>query len=283
MRDLYKELENLIRFALKNDNIRGLVLQGSFVNDNAPIDDFSDLDPLFYVKDLSEFLEDNEWKNYFGKPISFFHDEGVIKDNHKWYTRLTIYSDGFKMDFGFQSVKSIKYARNMELYKVYVDKDNVIPEPEVIDDSKFYIKKPTEEEYIERINAFFFDTSYVVKALARDEMFFEKYMEQVLKKKIHKLLEWHIGCKHNFEVNAGVIGRYFKKYLSKDEWEMLLKTYPDSDKLNCAKALIKSFDLVRYLGESIANCLGYTYPKQHELDMLDYCTDKIDRYIKNIK
>ncbi len=282
MRDLYKELDKLIEFANNNKNIRGLVLQGSFINDKIETDDFSDLDPLFYVKDLSEFIEDDEWKTYFGKPISFFHDEGGSGDR-KWYTRLTIYSDGFKIDFGFQSVKSIKHANDMELYEVYVDKDNVIPKPEVKDDSKFYIKIPTEEEYLERINTFFFDSSYVVKALARDEMFFEKYMEQVLKKKIHKLLEWHIGCRYDFKVNPGVVGRYIKKYLTDEEWKMLLKTYPDSNKSHCAKALIYSYDLVRYLGENIANCLDFTYPKQHELDMLNYCKDKINKYIETSK
>lgn len=279
MRDLEQELEKLIEFAKDNENIRALVLQGSFVNDNATIDDFSDLDPLFYVKDLSEFISNDEWKNFFGNPISYFHDEGSVIDNQKWYTRLTLYDDGFKIDFGFVSIKLAKYANEMELYKVYLDKDNVIPKPEVTDERKFYVKKPTEVEFLERMNTFFFDSSYVVKALARDEMFFEKYMEQVLKKKIHKLLEWYIGAKHDFLVNTGTVGRYFKKYLSIEEWEMLLATYPDSNKENCIKALYASYDLVRYLGTYIAKKLGYNYPKKQEEDMVKYCKDKVNKYL----
>jgi len=279
MRNLQNELEKLIEFAKNNDNIRALVLQGSFVNPNAPIDDFSDLDPMFFVRNLDEFITRDEWKKNFGKPISFFHDEGEYLDNHKWYTRLTLYDDGFKLDFGFQLIESAKHANLMPLYKVYLDKDNIIPKPEVTDERKFYVKKPAEEEFLERINAFFFDSSYVVKALARDEMFFEKYMEQVLKKKIHKLLEWYIGCKHDFKVNTGAVGRYFKRYLNKEEWNMLLATYPNSNKENCIDALFKAFDLVRYLGEYIAKELDFKYPKQHELDMLSYCHKCIDKYI----
>jgi aminoglycoside 6-adenylyltransferase len=280
MRELSKELEKLIEFAKENENIRALVLQGSFVNTNAPIDDFSDLDPLFYVRDLSEFIKTDDWKKFFGNPISFFHDEGTITDDQKWYTRLTLYDDGFKMDFGFASIDSAKYANEMPLYKIYLDKDNILPKPVVEDERKFYVKKPTEEEFLERINAFFFDTSYVVKALARDELFFEKYMEQVLKKKLHKLIEWYIGIKHDFKVNTGLIGRYFKKYLTDKEWKMLLETYPDSNKENCVKALFASYDFVHYLGTYIAKELNFTYPFKHEKDMLKYCKDKINKYIR---
>lgn len=284
MRNLEDELSKLIEFANNNDNIRALVLQGSFVNNKAPIDDFSDLDPLFYVKDINEFVSKDNWKGYFGKPISYFHDEGDFNDKHKWYSRLTIYADGFKMDFGFLSIELAKYANQMPLYKVYVDKDNIIPSPEVIDERKFYVQQPKKEEVLERINTFFFDTSYVVKSLARDEMFFEKYMEQVLKKKIYKLICWYIGIKHNFQVNTGNVGRYFKKYLTTDEWEMLLSTYPDSNKTNCARALLASYDLVRYLGDYICDYLGCEYPYKHEKNMLNYCKDKIIKYLYiNIK
>lgn len=271
MRDLHLELEKIIEFARNNDNIRALVLQGSFVNDNVVLDDFSDLDPLFYVNDLKEFIDNDDWKLQFGDPISFFHDEGDLRNGHKWYTRLTIYSDGFKLDFGFQSVDTAKYANEMPLYKIYLDKDGVLPIPEVNDERKFYVKKPTEEEFLERINTFFFDTSYVVKALNRDEMFFEKFMEIELQRKIHKLLEWYIGIKNDFKVNTGLQGRYFKKYLTKEEWQMVLKTYAGSNKKECMGALLSSFDLVSYLGRYICDKLGFKYPNKHEQDMLDYC------------
>ena len=279
MRNLEKELSKLIEFANANDNIRALVLQGSYVNDNVILDDFSDLDPLFYVRDLSAFIEHNEWKSYFGNPISFFHDEGDLQNNLKWYTRLTIYSDGFKMDFGFQHIDSAKYANDMSLYKIVLDKDGIIPTSDVNDERKFYVKKPTEEEFLERINTFFFDTSYVIKSLIRDEMFFEKFMEIELQRKIHKLLEWHIGTKHDFSVNTGLLGRYFKRYLTSEEWNMLLKTYSGSNKEDCIKALFSSFDLVNYLGNEIASKLGFTYPKQHENDMREYCEKYAKSYL----
>lgn len=272
MRDLKIELNKLISFAKSSDNIRALVLQGSYVNENAPIDDFSDLDPLFFVKDLSEFLNNNDWKKHFGNPISFFHDQGDLETDNAWYTRLTIYDDGFKLDFGFQSVESAKFANEMSLYKVYVDKDNIIPTPDVTDERKFYSKKPTEKEFLDRMNAFFFDTSYIVKSIIREELVFTKYMESTIQEnQILPLFEWYIGVKNNFQVNTGVKGRYMKRYLTKVEWEMLEKVYPNSTRKEEIEALFASYELVSYLGRFISTKLGFSYPDKHEKDMLNYC------------
>lgn len=280
MRNLDNELEKLIRFANENDNIRGLVLQGSYINENASIDIFSDLDPLFYCNDVTEFTESSEWKNNFGKPISFFHDEWDSKDNHKSYTRLTIYDDGFKSDFGFADIKLAKYANDMPLYKVYVDKDNVIPMPDVVDEQKFYVKKPTEKEFQKVLIDFFFDTSYIVKTIYRDELFFQKYMENILHTKINSLLDWYIAIKYDFKVNVGHTGRYYKKYLSKQEWEMLERSYNGPCKEASIRGLLASYELVRYLGSYIALNLGFNYPQKINEDMYNYCTNVIERHLK---
>ena len=280
MRNLDKELQKVIKFAEDNDNIRGLVLQGSYVNDNAPIDEFSDLDTLFYVKDVNEFIHDLSWKNYFGEVISEWGDKWEMQDGLAGYTRLTIYSDGFKMDFGFQTVELAKYANNMELYKVYLDKDNIIPNPEVTDERKFYVKKPTNEEFQGVLTDFFFDTSYVVKTIYRDEIFFNQYMMDILQKKVRELAIWYVGVKNDFLVNPGSVGRYMKKHLTEQEYELVKRCYSGSDKEETIKALFNCFEAVRYFGNYIALKLGYTYQQKHDEDMYNYCKSHIEKYIK---
>ncbi|MBN2876461.1 MAG: aminoglycoside 6-adenylyltransferase [Bacilli bacterium] len=280
MRDLNRELQRILQFAKENDNIRALVLQGSFVNDNVLKDDFSDLDPLFYVRDTSQFITKNDWKQYFGKPMSEFSDEGVVRDGLKWYTRLTIFDDGFKIDFGFQSVELAKYANDMQLYRIYLDKDDILPKPEVTDERKFYVIRPTEEQFLARINAFFYDSSYVVKALARNEMYFVKYMESVIRDdKIKILLDWYIGLDYDFKVNTGIMGRYFRRYLDDEIWNMMLRTYSNGERTKSAEGLMAMFDLVHKLGIKIAEKLDFEYPQRHEKDMRAYCTDIIKRYL----
>ena len=81
------------------------------------------------------------------------------------------------------------YANEMELYKVVIDKDGIIPKPEVTDERKFYVKIPTEAEFHSELDDFFFDTSYVIKSLYREEMLFTKYMFQILQKKFLEIME----------------------------------------------------------------------------------------------
>lgn len=280
MRNLQVELKKLIEFARKSDNIRALVLQGSVVNHKAPIDIFSDLDPLFYCRDVFEFVNDFEWKNTFGEVISYFHDEWDSHDNKKTYSRLTLYSDGFKIDFGFADISLAKYANDMELYKIYVDKDSAIPKPEVDDDRKFYVKKPTNQEFQDVLRDFFFDSSYVLKTICRDEITFNQYMFGILHKKIVILAEWYIGIKHDFKVNTGVYGRYLKQFLSETEYQSLKETYPSYKTEESKKALFKSFDLVQYFGEYIAGKFDYEYPKKHHDHMYNYCIEWIDTIIR---
>jgi len=280
MRDLQVELEKIIDFARNSDNIRAVVFQGSYVNPNVTLDEFSDLDPLFYVRNVEEFVENDVWKRCFGNPISEFNDEGESYEGEKWYTRLTIFSDGFKIDFGFQSTKLAKYANEMPLYKVYLDKDGIVPKPETEDERKFFVVKPSEREFLDRINEFYYDTSYIAKALIRNEIFFVKYMESVLQKKIRILLEWYIGLQYDFQVNTGIKGRYFRRYLNDADWNLLMKTYADGNNRNIAVALFASYDLVGHIGRHLAKELGYSFPNRHESDMLVYCHQILDKLLE---
>jgi len=282
MRVLTEELTKIIEFARNNDNIRALVLQGSYVNDNAILDEFSDLDPLFFVRDVDEFVLSSNWKSNFGISISSFDDEGESHDGHKWFTRLTIFSDGFKIDFGFQSIELAKYANEMSLYKIFLDKDGIVPKPEVFDERKFYIKKPTEQEFLERVNTFYYDTSYIAKALARNEIFFAKYMESVLQKKVRKIIDWYIGTLYDFKVNTGVQGRYFRRYLDDETWSDMLKTYANGDRINMANALFATYYFVGKLGRKISQSLKFDYPEKHESNMLNYCHIILDKVINDI-
>lgn len=275
MRSLNQVLRQLIDFATKNDNIRGLVLQGSFVNSKASIDKFSDLDPLFYCKNVDEFILDFEWKKEFGEVISYFHDDWEMHEGLRGYTRLTIYKDGLKIDFGFQDIALAKYANEMNLYRIFVDKDKVIPAPSVTDDSKFFVKKPLNSEFQSVLKDFFFDSSYVVKTIFRDEITFNQYMIGILHKNITQLAIWYVGAQHEYEINLGIYGRYLKKYLTEDEYRMLKDTYPGNDYVAVKYALFKSYEIVRYFGRYISNNLGYEYPTKSDEAMFNYCTEML--------
>jgi aminoglycoside 6-adenylyltransferase len=274
-----KVLNEIIEFAKENDNIRALVLQGSLINDNAIVDDFSDIDPLFYVKDQREMAFNTDWINRFGNVITNLFDELEEHEGYKHYMRMVIYESGLKVDFGIASVDLSKNIRELPLYKIVLDKDNALPKPLVTDDSNFYVKRPSKEEYLSKINDVFWDSTYIVKSLWRNEIYFAQYMQANLHKLMRPIIEWYIGIKYDFKVNTGHNGRYFRQFLNDYEWSLILDTYSNSDIESTFKAVYASFNLINYMGVKIGESLDYPYPLNHENRVLKYIV-KVEKMTK---
>ncbi|MCK5388167.1 MAG: aminoglycoside 6-adenylyltransferase [Candidatus Izimaplasma sp.] len=278
MRDRLKVLDEILQFAKNDENIRAVVLQGSLANPINRIDKLSDLDPLFYVKDISKLAFHDEWLDQFGVIITRLYDEFINDNNTKSYIKMVIYEDGLKVDFGIAPLELTNEIDKLMFYKVIIDKDSLIKPNSVTTEEKFYPLKPTALEYQTLINNFFWDVNYISKSLYREEMYFAKFMFENLNKMIRKLLSWHLGIKHNWEVNIGLEGRYLKSLLSEDLWKKVLATFSGSDISENWKAIYAMCDLVRELGSSIASELDFTYPTEQDIRIVNYLK-KIEKMI----
>lgn len=276
MRDRLKVLDEILEFAKRDDNIRAVILQGSLANPIDRIDELSDLDPLFYVKDISKLSEDDQWLEQFGNIITRLYDEFTSEDNIKSYIRMVIYEDGLKVDFGLAPLALIKDINDLMFYKVLLDKDGMIKTIKVETEEKFYPKKPTDLEFQKVINGFFWDITYIAKSLHREEMYFAKFMFENMNKTIRKLLSWHLGILNNWEVNIGLEGRYLKTLLTDDLWNKVLATFSGSNVEENWKAVYAMCSLVRELGNNIAKELNYRYPFEQDITIGDYLS-KIEK------
>jgi len=70
-------------WAASNHEIRTVLLTSSLVNPYVPVDQFSDLDIEFVVKDLQQFLSDDTWVENFGKKIAMIvENEDAFEGKH---------------------------------------------------------------------------------------------------------------------------------------------------------------------------------------------------------
>ncbi len=274
MRDRDQVLKEILQFAKEKENIRGLVLQGSLVNPDAPIDRFSDLDPMFVVEDAADMAKDDRWIKQFGQPISRCNDTFPVGKAEE-FTRLVLYEDGLKVDFGLFPKSAVQEIADLPLYQVILDKDGCIPAPTRTTEEAFYTEKPTEEQFVKRINGFLWDTTYVAKSLWRGEIYFAKFMFDLLHRYMKEVIAWHLGAKSNWENNPGVYGRYFHHQMDPVQWQKVLDTYAGSDVEDNWRALFASCELVRELGQETADQLGYAYPIEHH--------ERILRYLEKVK
>ena len=87
---------------------------------------------------------------------------------------------------------------------------------------------------------------------------------EVVRAELMKMLVWHIGAQPSFRVNPGKSGKYFQRYLSAAEWELLVQSYngPGSDETWAALRALG--DLFHHAALAVAAHFGFEYPQQDE-------------------
>lgn len=280
-----EKLEQIIHWAENNPDIRVVLLTSSLVNPYAPVDDFSDLDIELVFENRTIYESGNEWIKLFGDPISMIEeDDHVFEGKHAM--KMVLYKDHVKVDFKLYQVAEFIEEINQETlpgdwdvgYKVLLDKDNLTKNLKSPTYHSIMIQKPTEKEFRQLINDFWWDTTYVGKCLKRGDIFYAKFMsENILRTDYFvPLIEWYIAGNHNWNnITTNKHGRLFKKYLSADLWNKVEKTFSGSGIEENWNALFAYADLVHELGTSLAEKLHFIYPEKLE--------DEIRNYLKEVQ
>lgn len=285
MKEREEKLERIIHWAENNPDIRAVLLTSSLINPYAPVDDFSDLDVELVFENRSSYESGNEWVRLFGEPISMIEeDDRVFEGKHAM--KMVLYKDHVKVDFKLYQVTEFIEEINEDTlpedwdvgYKVLIDKDDLTKNLKPPTYQSIMIQKPTEKEFQQLMNDFWWDTTYVAKCLKRRDIFYAKFMsENILRTDyLVPLIEWYIAGNHDWNnITTNKHGRLFKKYLSADLWNKVEKTFSGSDIEENWKALFEWTDLVHELGTSLAVKLNFTYPQKLE--------DNIRNYLKEVK
>jgi len=276
-----EKLKSIIEWSEKNADIRILLLTSSLANPFAPVDEFSDLDIEFIFENNTNYISDKSWILNFGNPIAMIEeDESYFDDKHAM--KMVLYEDGVKADFKLYSKSNfIEETEQKELpedwdvgYKVLIDKDDITKQMLKPTYQASIIKKPTEKEFQNLINDFWWDTTYVAKCLARDEIFYAKFMSETVIRTEYliPLIEWHIASENNWNITTNKYGRLFKKYLTQEMWTKTENTFSGCNIKKNWTALFSMADLVSEIGTELSKKLGYKYPEKLEKNIRKYLT-----------
>ena len=121
---------------------------------------------------------------------------------------------------------------------------------------------PTEAEYRAIIEEFWWDTTYVAKALWRGEVVFAKFALDYDAKfvALRRLLEWRIELDHDWSLRPGAYGRGLERLLPADIAAELASTYVGTDIEENWDALFRTTALFRRVATEVGDALGYAYP-----------------------
>ncbi len=276
-----KEMLDLIMNTAKEDErIRAVIMNGSRVNPNVKRDCFQDYDIMYVVKDISSFTSNHNWIRRFGEIMIVQMPEEmslIPADEDGKFPYLMQFMDGNRIDLTLVPFDLInKFVGQDSLSEVLLDKDNCIVEFPPASDKDYLIKKPTEKEFLDCCNEFWWCSTNVAKGLWREELSYAKGMlDGPVRDMFIVMLEWHIGMKTDFTGNAGKFGKHFEQYFEEDMWEQFKKTFSNAEYENIWESLFVMGDLFRKVANEIANAYGYSYPQGDD--------DGVTSYLKHVK
>ncbi len=275
MKTQWQIRDEILDFAVSDENIRAVLLEGSRANPNAVPDEYQDYDVVFVVSNFEKFISDGSWTERFGEklieqhPETFTHGE---KTEH-FFSYLIIYREGFRIDFSVIPVAKLDLFKE-SLRKVWLDKDGLFEGIEESSDQKYWIRKPDEKWFLEVCNEFWWVSTYVAKGLKRNEIpYAMKHLEEILRPSLMQMLDWKIGTEHDFKVSAGKSGKFYPKYLGAEKYEQFLKTYVEAKPEEIWNVLFLMSDMFSETAKNVAERLAFRYNAEEENSVVDYLKD----------
>jgi len=271
MRNEKEILDLIIKVAKDDERIRAVMMVGSRASQDIPKDKYQDYDITYFVKDISPFYNNTEWViKHFGKPIIMQMPETMelippSGDGH--FCWLMIFEDGARIDL---SIELPPYIDDGEPAIILLDKDELLPK--INPDKKYWhIKPPSQKNFNNCCNEFWWCLNNVAKGIARDELPYAMNMyNQIVRNMLDKMIEWFIGVENNFSVSFGKMGKYIKKYLSKSLYGKYKKTYSGGNYVNLWESIFCACELFHIIAEKVADYLGVSYNQDEENGMIKY-------------
>jgi aminoglycoside 6-adenylyltransferase len=262
--------------ARNDERVRAVLLNGSRANSQISPDKYQDFDIVYIVDRIESFISDKGWTNVFGdKLIWQLPDDMVVGkkevENSGRFALLMLFTDGNRIDLTLRSKNEIKANYKPDsLTIVWLDKDKMFSTIGLPNDSDYFVKEPTEKEFLDTCNEFWWVCTYVAKGLARNEIIYSKEMlETVVRPMFMNIIAWYIGIETNFSVSTGK-GRFLKSLLPPDLYNDILETYSDQALENNWKALFLVTGIFGKLARAVSGTLNFRYVTSEEENVIAY-------------
>jgi aminoglycoside 6-adenylyltransferase len=278
MRTEQEMFDLIINVAEKDERIRAVFMNGSRTNPNAKKDIFQDYDIEYVVKETKSFREDKSWIDHFGERLYMQYPEGnsfFKGDVENCYAWLIQFTDGNRLDLTVCTLtQALKDIREDKLCKILIDKDKYLPNVLEATDKEYWVKKPTECQFIDACNQFWWCLNSVAKGLWREEVpYVMDMLNHAVRPWLILLLGWKIGFATNFKVSIGKSGKYMYRWLTGDEWNTFLKTYPAGVVKDIWEAVFIMCDLFNDIAKEVSFIINVKYNEVEANNSLKFLKD----------
>jgi aminoglycoside 6-adenylyltransferase len=277
MRQENEVIENILSVAKQDDAVRAVVRTNLVKREYIHSYEF-----YFIVNDTDKF-EDDVFEKAFGERILLYRADknypGMFPDTK---AHLMVFRDGITIVVNAVEIKAFLARYNREnvyenvwigdTFKVILDKDNVLPEVDRMEETQtLFAGKPSEEEFLGTCNEFFWVlktfSEYALRKELPAAMF---YLNDPVRGMLNKMIRWHIYLKQGKPVDMGVLDANMEKLLEEEMFLLYKKTYPTAEPEQLWKAFDSAVELWYRTAVSVAGKCGFAYPEETEKKMLDF-------------
>ncbi|MCJ8012357.1 aminoglycoside 6-adenylyltransferase [Paenibacillus sp. KQZ6P-2] len=279
MRTKQEMMDLVLNVAKKDERIRAVAMNGSRTNPNAPVDPFQDYDIVYLVSEMDSFIQDPQWVDVFGDRIIMQTPENMDLFPASLggrFTYLMLFTDGNRIDLMLVPIEEKEiYCQEDKLTVILLDKDQNLPEIASPSDEKYWVQRPSAAFFADCCNEFWWVSTYVAKGLWRNEILYaQHHLQNIMRPMLIKMLEWQVGIQTDFSVSTGKNGKYLQQYMTEQNWNELLSTYPDGSYENVWKALFDMCLLFRSCALFVAKHFEFEYPHQDD--------ERVTAYLKHV-
>ena len=266
MTDKYKNIvDNLIRWGMSSDKLFAALVIGSQARDNHAADEYSDMDIVLIVDSPSYFIESDKWLN----EIGVFHVSFVENTMDGLKERRVLFSDVLDVDFIFRPINTIEKISTDEVslilsygYSILIDKIGLQEKLTRRDTTKQALNLPTEQDFINIVNDFWYHSIWTMKKLKRGELWTAKFcVDSYMKWKLLSIIEYNAHTTHGYEYNTWHSGRFLEEWAESWIVEKLALCFSRYDEESIKAALQSTMDLFRVVAVEVAEKLNFQYPK----------------------
>ncbi len=253
-------------WACEREDVRALLVVGSQARADVPADRWSDLDLIFLIEDPTPYLEDPSWAEEFGVPLLTFLEATL--DGH--WERRVLYESGEDVDFVLfpasisERLETSEGAAELLArgYRLLVDRVGLAETLARIA-AKPRPSGPTQHDFNELANDFWYHALWAAKKLRRGEVFTAiECLDGYMKARVVTLLGWHARSVDP-SVDTWHAGRFVERWADPGALATFEKAFAHYDVRDVARALWETIDLWQGLEEETAPRLGFELVLDH--------------------
>lgn len=270
------EMLNLILQTSKTLQVKAVAMSGSRTNPKALKDEFQDYDVVYIVDDLDNLTRDLSWLDRFGKRII---EQEVTLGHRRLY--LMLFEDGNRIDLTLCPKDHIQEWVDSEAgFTVLVDEKGLFesysPNPQ-----RYWRSPPTETDFKNSCNEFWWVSAYVVKGIHRNHLVYATdHLYGICQQELLKLLAWQVAADKG-TVDVGKNYKYLFQYLPAEKEKDFSNLLDFSSLEKIIQSLFATMQLFHQEAHSLAHKMGFDYDKEVAEKMIEYAEERVKKFGNN--